>query len=290
MRRGAGHGALLAVIAVTATVALAGDGPQWHRTLEKGVTAAKRSGKPILVITTWKKGVCASCDTWEDRVPVDPDVIANSERFESVKWFYDGLGGKVIRWTMENGNENEDPSVLAFVASSDGTVRQRAPDPYTPTSFARWLAERADAVEREFPRSRVPFLRAAISVEGEGEDRAVFFDELDAAREAKTPVLLFIGRSSRIADGKRERVQAKSTRRLEKTTFDSKAVVGAAEGWTLLRLDVADGAHADIAKELGLTEVPGLVAFPPGAEEPLDLGAKITAGTLAGRLKKLREP
>ncbi len=31
-------------------------------------------------------------------------------RFESVEWFYDGLNGKIIPWTKENGGTSDDPS------------------------------------------------------------------------------------------------------------------------------------------------------------------------------------
>lgn len=39
-----------------AAAALAGD-RTWHPDLESGVTAARKSGKPILVVTAWKSGI-----------------------------------------------------------------------------------------------------------------------------------------------------------------------------------------------------------------------------------------
>ena len=52
----------------------------------------------------------------------DADVQGAFDRYETVEWLYDGLSGKVIKWTKENGNDHDDPSVLVWVADADGTV------------------------------------------------------------------------------------------------------------------------------------------------------------------------
>ena len=45
----------LAVLAPLAALGASWD--SWHRNIEEGQKAAKASGKPLLVITTWKDGV-----------------------------------------------------------------------------------------------------------------------------------------------------------------------------------------------------------------------------------------
>ena len=31
--------------------------PEWHKNLEEGVAAARKSGKPLLVVTAWRSGI-----------------------------------------------------------------------------------------------------------------------------------------------------------------------------------------------------------------------------------------
>ncbi len=46
----------LAVIGLIASAAAAA--PQgWHRTMDDGIEAARKSGKPVLVVTVWKEKV-----------------------------------------------------------------------------------------------------------------------------------------------------------------------------------------------------------------------------------------
>ena len=47
--------ALLAVVLLLPTAQGAPDG--WHRSIEDGITAAKKSGRPVLVVTAWKEKV-----------------------------------------------------------------------------------------------------------------------------------------------------------------------------------------------------------------------------------------
>src|SRR5574337_998879 len=96
--------ALLALALLAAPVAGAEDA--WHPTLEKGLDAAKRSGKAVFAVTIWKAGVCARCDAWRERVRRDPEVAKQVQRFEAVEWLYDGLEGPVVQWTLANGGKS----------------------------------------------------------------------------------------------------------------------------------------------------------------------------------------
>ncbi len=50
--------ALFLVLSVLAsTTAVAQDLASWHKKLDDGLTAAKKSGKPVLVVTNWKPDV-----------------------------------------------------------------------------------------------------------------------------------------------------------------------------------------------------------------------------------------
>jgi hypothetical protein len=102
--------------------------PEWATSLDAACKTARTSGKPVLVVTCWKEGLCHTCDTWRERVPVHDDVQKQFERFELAEWHYDGLGGKVITWTRENGGTSDDPAAQAFVTDAEGDVVERAPD------------------------------------------------------------------------------------------------------------------------------------------------------------------
>ncbi|MHC4821939.1 MAG: hypothetical protein ACYTDX_09500, partial [Planctomycetota bacterium] len=52
----------------------------------------------------------------------DETVLAQVKRYEPVEWWYDGLKGKIIPWTLENGGKSHDPSILAFVVDFEGKV------------------------------------------------------------------------------------------------------------------------------------------------------------------------
>lgn len=216
----------------------------------------------------------------------DADVQKAFDRFETVEWLYDGLNGKVIKWTKEHGNDHDDPSVLVFVADADGNVLGKSENAYQPAGFRKWLEEQADAYERAHPTTRMPFARAEVKVTGEGDAREASCAELDAAREDGRPVLVYVGRSAKADDDRKVASVLKACRKLEKGTLDSDSAADAAEGVLLLRLDVADDDHALLAKQLGAEKVPTLLLFAPGAE-PEDLGGRITGPSLAHKLKKL---
>jgi hypothetical protein len=217
----------------------------------------------------------------------DEDVQKAFDRYETVEWLYDGLGGKVIKWTKANGNDHDDPSILVFVADVDGNVIEKSENAYQPAGFRKWLEAQADAYERAHPTTRVPFVRATVKVEGEGEERRAVCGELDDARDDGTPVLLYVGRSERPDDDKKAKSVVKASRKLEKGTLNAKSAAEAAEGVVLIRLDVANEEHALLAEQLGVEKVPTLLLFAPESEEPDDLGGRISGASLAHKLKSV---
>ena len=62
--------------------------------------------------------------------------------FEPVMHYYDGLKGGVIKWTLENGNDNHDPSVLAWVLDPKGKVIAKCP---SASGLASWMKKHAQA-------------------------------------------------------------------------------------------------------------------------------------------------
>jgi len=44
------------IVALAAATSLSA-GEKWHGSLEDGVSAARKSGRPILVVTAWKSGI-----------------------------------------------------------------------------------------------------------------------------------------------------------------------------------------------------------------------------------------
>lgn len=263
----------------------------WHTTLQKGIDAAKKSGRPVFVLTLWKDGVCNLCDTWRSRVKVDADVAKQLARYEAVQWTYDGTGGAVIKWTLANGGKSTDPAAQLFVVGTDGTVLARCDDAkvYTPASVSEWLKGQADAWEKAHPRTALPFVRATVSVAAEGTTTTATCAEVDAAREAKRPLLLYFGRDGDAAD-KTMKADAAACRKFERTVLDSKNAADAATGWTLLRFDVSDAAHAKFGASLGVERTPALLVWEPAAAEPSRLPATVTAPDLAFKLRKLAPP
>lgn len=64
-----------------------------------------------------------------------------AQKFVPVLQPYDGLNGAVVRWTLEHGNTNHDPSVLAWVLDPKGEVVEAAPAGvlYSASAFNGWL-------------------------------------------------------------------------------------------------------------------------------------------------------
>lgn len=280
----------ITVVAMTLLGALASaQDPQRWTNLEDGVKAGKKSGRPVLVVTIWKSGVCNTCDTWRDRVPKDAEVAKQTPRFEQVEWQYDGLNGKVIPWTRQHGGTNNDPAVQAFVVAPDTGSVVRAPvdAALAPSQFAKWLKEQADAYEKAHPATKVAFAAAEVAESDEGASKKWTCAAVDEARAAQRPVLVYVSRSDRADADKPAKVQAAESRKLEKGALDSGQAAKALEGWTLLRLDLADAGHAAYAKTLGADKAPALLAIVPGEEKPQALDTSLAGDALAFRIRKL---
>jgi hypothetical protein len=78
-------------------------------------------------------------------VPADAKFQAAAAGFIPVRAYYDGLKGNIIKWSFENGNENHDPSVLAWLIDPNGEVIAKSPKgvAYNASGFAKWLTENA---------------------------------------------------------------------------------------------------------------------------------------------------
>lgn len=206
-----------------------------------------------------------------------------------MEWLYDGLNGKVIPWTKAHGGTSEDPSVQAFVVVEGGGRVTRAPGDtaYAPAAFAKWLKEQADAFEKAHPATRIPFVPAAVTAQGEGASRMWTCAAVDEARAAKTPVLVYAGRGDRETADKAAKAQAAASRKLEKALLDSEAAAKALEGWTLVRLDLAEADHLEYAKSLGVEKAPALLLLVPGEEKPQVLDPAIAPDSFVFRVRKL---
>lgn len=272
----------------------------WHASLDAGLDAAKKSGRPVLAVTIWKQGVCASCDAWRDRVRPDADFRRQLQRFEAVEWQYDGLAGKVVKWTLANGGKSTDPAAQIFVVGADGKVAARIDDTKvsTPAAVAAWMRDQADAWERDHPRTAVPFARANVVLEaaagagiatGPAGAPSARCPALAEARESKRAALLYFGRDGEPSD-KALKAEASAARRLERTLLDSRLVADAAAGVLLLRFDLGDDAHRAFAASLGVDRAPALLLWEPGAEKPSRIAPAATAPDLVFKLKKLAPP
>jgi hypothetical protein len=275
--------------AFLAAAAASAEAPTKWTNLADGLAAAKKSGKPLLLVTLWKKGVCNTCDTWRDRVPGDAEVAKQLPRFEQAEWQYDGLNGKVIPWTKENGGTSEDPAVQVFVVRPDTgkAVRAARDEAYAPAALAKWLKEQADAYEKAHPTTRVPFAPADLKVEVEGTSRSVSCPAIDAAKKDGKPVLVYASRGERADADKSAKEQISASRKLEKGLLNSEQAAKALEGWTLVRLDLADADHLAFAKTLGVEKAPALVALVPGDEKPHPIDASVSGEALAFKLRKI---
>ena len=73
--------------------------------------------------------------------------------FVPTMWTYDGLGGKVIHWTKDHGNTNDDPSHLVWIVDADGNEISRAKgEAESSGAMAKWLVEGLKAFEKSRKR------------------------------------------------------------------------------------------------------------------------------------------
>jgi hypothetical protein len=204
-------------------------------------------------------------------------------RVEPVEWLYDGLNGKIIPWTLENGGHSEDPSVQAFLVARDGTVFSRCPDGRThgASGFSSWLEEEIARYEKKYPRTAFRFDTPDMDlIDGRPASEAFL-----AARRADRPILLYAGRDSADRKDRKGLKEVKASRKFEKGTLSSKKAGEAAKGYVLFRIDLADERQARWAKTKGIEKAPALLLYPPGGAEPLDL-SRVKGASLAYHLGK----
>ncbi|MHC4547476.1 MAG: hypothetical protein ACYTEZ_01755 [Planctomycetota bacterium] len=204
-------------------------------------------------------------------------------KVEAVEWLYDGLNGKIIPWTLDNGGHSKDPSVQAFLVARDGKVFARCPDgqAYRASGFSRWLEEQLGRYERRFPRTAFRFETPDMDL----IDGKPTSESFEAARRAGRPILLYAGRDSFGPEDKKAKKEVKAARKLEKGTLSDKKAAEAAKGCALFKLDLADARQAAFARTLGITQAPTLLLILPGQKKPLDL-SKLKGPSLAYHLKK----
>lgn len=217
-------------------------------------------------------------------------------KVEPVELVYNGLGGSIIQWTMDHGSKKaggqpeEHPSLLAFLVGRDGKPFALLSNgqQYQAGSLAKWTLEQLDLYERAHPSTRLPFVTGHVDVDGEGTDIQVTCEEMEAARKAGRPMLLYFGRGHFEPKDKRAKKENKQARKFEKGTLNSKVAAKQSEGWTLLRFDVSDETGAQLAAKYGVEVAPDLLLWLPAEKAPQVLGRKMTGHALAALLKKHR--
>lgn len=217
-------------------------------------------------------------------------------RVEPVEWCYDGLGGSIIKWTMDNGSTKADgkpqdhPSLLALLVGVDGEVESLLSNnqQYNVGGLTKWLDGQLKAYEKAHPRTRLPFVLADVQLRGTGPEAKASCSDAERAHDAGQPVLIFVGRERFGEKDKAAKKEYKKARSFQKKVLDAKSVEKQKAGWTFLRLDLADDGHKTLAASWGITAAPGLLAWLPGEEAPKDLGPRVNAFALAKLLKENR--
>lgn len=204
-------------------------------------------------------------------------------KVEAVEWLYDGLGGKIIPWTLENGGHSKDPSVQAFIVARDGSVFSRCPDgqAHSASGLSSWLKGEITKFEKKYPRTAFRFEAPDMDL----IDGRPASESFMAARREKKPILLYAGRDSAGPKDRKARKEVKAARKFEKGALSSKKAAEAAAGYVLFKIDLADERQAKWAKTKGIEKAPRLLLFLPGEAEPVDL-SKVKGASLAYHLKK----
>lgn len=204
-------------------------------------------------------------------------------KVEPVEWLYDGLNGKIIPWTLENGGHSKDPSVQAFLVARDGSVFSRCPDgrAHSASGFASWLRDEIGKFEKKYPRTAFAFERPDMDL----IDGRPASESFIAAQRGGKPILLYAGRDSADAKDRKARKEIKAARKFEKGTLSNKRAAEAAKGYVLFQIDLADERQAKWAKTKGIEKAPTLLLFLPDERAPIDL-SKVKGNSLAFHLKK----
>jgi hypothetical protein len=204
-------------------------------------------------------------------------------RVEAVEWLYDGLNGKIIPWTLENGGHSKDPSVQAFLVARDGSVFARCPDgrANSASGFSGWLRDEIGKFEKRYPRTAFRFERPDMDL----IDGRPASESFMAAQRGDKPILLYAGRDSAGPKDRKGRKEVKASRKFEKGTLSNTKAAEAAKGYVLFKIDLADERQAKWAKTQGIEKAPTLLIFLPGERAPMDL-SKAKGNSLAYHLKK----
>lgn len=218
-------------------------------------------------------------------LPDERVVKALSNEFTSVMWKYDGLGGKVIRWTKAHGNTSDDPAHRIWILDAEGRELLRAEgEAENPASLADWLEKGVLA----WKKAKTPGIAHLFAAPPEGFDpavagsksRIVWFgatDEEGATPERKAAAV----RTKALAD----RVLA--VKKLEALTRDV----------DLWRVDVAASAEGTPLSAEDALRLPRLVVTGPAPEKDgapalrVELsGSALTLDALVAALARLPKP
>jgi hypothetical protein len=204
-------------------------------------------------------------------------------KVEPVEWLYDGLGGKIIQWTLQNGGHSKDPSVQVFLVARDGAVFSRCPDGQTHSAsgLSSWLKDEIGKYEKKYPRTAFRFERPDMDLINGRPASESFL----AAQRGNKPILLYAGRGSAGPKDRKARKEVKASRKFEKGALSSTKAAEAARGYVLFQIDLADERQAKWAKTKGIERAPTLLLYLPGEKAPIDL-SKVSGNSLAYHLKK----
>ena len=216
----------------------------------------------------------------------DADLVKEiSDAYVPVMWPYDGLGGKVIGWTKQHGNTNDDPSHLIWVVDADEKEIAHAAggDAESSSSMQKWLVENAKAYEKAKKRGVAHLFEDAASSEeatAAGEGVVVVWFYASAPESASAEVKAAAARSKALADG----------------VLASKKLEDACRPLVLRKFDVAKSGDGAAPPATALAEVPYLRVIAPtpkdgSAAATTDLeGPQASVDAILAAVKKATPP
>lgn len=179
--------------------------------------------------------------------------------FERVEWKYDGIGGRVIQWTKQHGNANDDPSVLVWVLDAKESVigAPSAGEYQAPGPFAKWLSEMK--VEHDRKTARIP---PEMAVQWE-ESSATVMEGVTSAIDQGKPVFVYVAIPQERQDEKEWKAARKECLKFEHGALADKGLAELAAKCYSVRLDFSDDAVKDLVKAWGVKRAPALVLIDP---------------------------